>query len=82
MIAKEKEPAALRALQAVLVRGKAMAFHEEDHRKIENLLDRAEHLVDLLYQREDMTATFRENLVELADLHQCGLALTKFDNGL
>lgn len=82
MIAKDKEIAALKALQAVLVRGRAMAFRGEDHRKIENLLDRAEYLVGLLYQPEDATATFRSNLAELTDLHQCGVALTKFDNNI
>jgi hypothetical protein len=79
LIAKDKETAALKALQAVLVRGRAMAFHKEDHSKLENLLDRAEYLVALIYRSEDMTATFRANLVELAELHQCGIALTTFD---
>ncbi len=56
-----------------------MAFHKDDHSKIENLLDRAECLVALIYREEDTTATFRANLVELAALHQCGFALTTFD---
>ena len=79
MIAKDKEVAAFKALQAVLVRGRTMAFHKEDYGKIENLLDRAEYLVGLIYRKEDITTMFRNNLVELAALHECGIALTKFD---
>jgi hypothetical protein len=80
VIAKVKEAAALSALQAVLVRGRAMASQREDYSAIGNLLDRAEYLVTLLYEGEDTTECFRANLVELAELYGCGIALTKFDN--
>ena len=81
MIAKGKEIAAFKALQAVLVQGRTMAYHKENHSRIENLLDRAEYLVALIYDHEDMTATFRENLVDLAKLHDCEIALAKYDTG-
>lgn len=79
MIAKEKEVAAIKALQQVIIRGRAMGYEKADHAKIADLMDRAEYLAALLYDKEDMTATFRENLVELAQRHQCGVALTTFD---
>lgn len=79
MIAKDKEKAAMKALQAVIIRGRTMTYAKADHANIADLMDRAEYLSALLYDKEDMTATFRENLVELARRHQCGIALTTFD---
>jgi hypothetical protein len=79
MIAKEKEVTAIKALQQVIIRGRTMACEKAEHARIADLMDRAEYLVALLYDKEDMTATFRANLVELAELHKCGVALTTFD---
>jgi hypothetical protein len=79
MIAKEKEVAALKALQHVIIRGRTIAYEKADHAKIADLMDRAEYLAALLYDKEDMTKAFRANLLELAERHQCGIALTKFD---
>lgn len=80
MIAKDKEAAAMKALQAVLIRGRTMAYAKDDHAKIADLLDTAEYLAGMFFEQEDMTKTFRENLVTLAERHQCGIALTKFDS--
>lgn len=79
MIAKDKEVAAIKALQSVLIRGRTMAYAKDDHTKTADLLDVAEYLAGMLYEQQDMTETFRENLVMLAERHQCGVALTKFD---
>jgi len=79
MIAEEKKVAAIKALQAVIIRGRTVAYEKADHAKIADLMDRAEYLAALLYDPRDMTVAFRENLVELARLHNCEIALTKFD---
>ena len=79
MISEGKVMAAMKALQSVIIRGRAMAYETADYNKIADLLDRAEYLAGMLYEERDMTATFRENLVELAELHSCGIALTQFD---
>lgn len=79
MIAKDRETAAMKALQAVIIRGRAMAYAKDDHAKIADLLDVAEYLAGMFFEQEDMTKTFRENLVALAERHQCGVALTKVD---
>jgi hypothetical protein len=79
MITEEKKTAAIKALQSVIIRGRAMAYEKADHGKIADLMDRAEYLAGMLYEERDMTATFRENLVELATFHNCGIALTQFD---
>ena len=79
MIAKDKEVAAMKALQAVLIRGRTMGYTKDDHAKIADLLDVAEYLAGMLYEQPDTTEIFRENLVMLAERHQCGVALTKFD---
>ena len=44
MIAKDKEVPAMKALQAVIIRGRAMAYEKADHSKLADLLDRAEYL--------------------------------------
>ena len=79
MIAKNKEIAALKALQEVIIRGRAMAYEKTDHAQIADLLDTAEYLAALIYDKEDMTITFRQNLVELAKKHKCNVALDGFD---
>jgi hypothetical protein len=79
MITKSKEVAAIKALQNVIIRGRTMAYEKADHAKIADLLDVAEYLAALIYDREDMTATFRENLVTLAKKHKCNMALDDFD---
>ena len=70
----------MKALQFVLVRGRAMAYEKEDYKKIASLLDTAEYLVALIYDTEDMTDTFRSNLKDLAERYNCGIALTEFDS--
>ena len=41
--------AAMKALQAVLIRGRTMAYAKDDQAKIADLLDRAEYLAGMLY---------------------------------
>jgi hypothetical protein len=82
MVSAEKQRAALSALQAILVRGRALALEKADHDKIADLLDRSEYLAALLCEERDATSIFREGLVELAAIHGCGIALTKFDKDL
>ena len=60
MIAKDKEVAAMKALQAVLIRGRTMAYAKDDYAKIVDLLDAPEYLAGMLYEQRDMTETFRE----------------------
>lgn len=79
MITKSKEVAAVKALQDVIIRGRTMAYEKADHAKIADLLDTAEYLAALIYDKEDMTTTFRENLVTLAKKHKCNMALDDFD---
>jgi len=54
-------------------------YEKIDHTRIADLLDAAEYLVALIYDKEDMTTAFRENLVELAKKHKCNMALDEFD---
>ena len=79
MIVKEKEIAAIKALQSVIVRGRAMAYEKANHRSIADLLDRAEYLAAMLYNPNDMKDSFLSNLVELASLHGCSIALSVFE---
>ena len=79
MVVKERQMAAIRALQAVIIRARTMALEKEDHGKIADLMDRAEYLMALLHDERDMTTTFRSHLVEAATIHGCGIALTRFD---
>jgi hypothetical protein len=79
MIAKNKDVAAMKALQDVIIRGRTMAYEKADHAKIADLLDTAEYLAALIYDKKDMTTVFRENLVTLAKKHKCNMALDEFD---
>jgi hypothetical protein len=79
MITKDKEFAALKALQDVIIRARTMAYEKADHANIADLLDTAEYLAALIYDKEDMTTTFRQNLVEIAKIHKCNMALDEFD---
>lgn len=79
MIAREKEIAAIKALQSVIIRGRTMAHEGADHRKIADLLDRAEYLAALIYRPADMTDEFREYLAEFASIHGWAHPLTIFD---
>lgn len=56
-----------------------MAYEKVDHGQIADLLDAAEYLAGLIYDKEDMTTVFRENLVALAQKHKCHVALDNFD---
>jgi len=79
MITKNKDIAAVKALQDVIIRGRTMAYEKADYAQIADLLDAAEYLAALIYDKRDMTATFRENLVTLAKKHKCNMALDGFD---
>jgi hypothetical protein len=81
MITKNKEIAAIKALQNVIIRARAMAYEKVDHAEIADLLDTTEYLAVLIYDKEDMTDIFRENLVELAKKHKCNMAVHEFDSG-
>ncbi len=73
MIAKDKEVPAMKALQAVIIRGRAMAYEKADHSKLADLLDRAEYLAALIYGPQDMTETFRANHTIFTNLAQIDL---------
>ncbi|HEX3627412.1 MAG TPA: hypothetical protein VH280_18555 [Verrucomicrobiae bacterium] len=75
MITPNKLANALHALQDVIIRGRSMAYEKVDHGQIADLLDTAEYLAGLIYDKEDMTTAFRENLVTLAKKHKCHVAL-------
>jgi hypothetical protein len=79
MIEKIKEQRAVKALQAIIIRGRSMAYEKLDHKKIADLLDDAEYLAGLICEEEDRTNAFRSYLAETAVKHQCHWALTEFD---
>ena len=79
MITPNKLANALHALQDVIIRGRTMAYEKADHVQIADLLDTAEYLAGLMYDKEDMTTAFRENLVTLAKKHKCQVALDNID---
>lgn len=79
MITPNKLTNALHALQDVIIRGRTMAYEKADHGQIADLLDTAEYLAGLIYEKKDMTTAFRENLVGLAQKHKCHIALNNFD---
>lgn len=79
MIRADKFNSALFALQALIIKTREMAYKQENHAKIADILDYAEELPRLIASEEDQTNLFREILVEIAKKHNSYYALQKFD---
>ena len=79
MIAAEKIPHALDALQALVIRARFMAYQRDDHAVIADLLDSVELLPRLIACEEDRTERFRDVVKEASTRHGCAFALERFD---
>jgi hypothetical protein len=82
MIQPEKYENALRALNAVLVVGRQMAYEKAGHEQLAEVLDVAEELPTLFIQKDDRTDYFRQALQLLAEKYPgigFGLAVERFD---
>ena len=80
MIRPEKYENALRALNAVLVWARQMAYEKASQEQLAEVLDVAEELPTLFIQKEDMTDYFRQALQGLAEKYPgFGLAVERFD---
>lgn len=80
MIRPEKYENAVRALNAVLVWARQMAYEKASHEQLAEVLDVAEELPTLLIQEDDMTDCFRDALQGLAAKYPgFGLAIERFD---
>jgi hypothetical protein len=84
MIPTSKVPAALYAIQSVLVKGRCLAAEGADCHKLFKLLDWAEILPSLItFRDEDTTEEFRQMLVGLGeDFPECSGFLSNFDQGI
>lgn len=80
MIQPEKYENALRALNAVLVAARQMAYEKRSPEHLAEVLDVAEELPTLFLQKDDMTDYFRQALQLLAEKYRgFGLAVERFD---
>lgn len=80
MIRPENHENALRALNAVLVTARLMAYEKASHEQLAEVLDLAEELPTLFIQKDDMTDYFRQALQALAERHPgFGWAVERFD---
>ena len=77
-------PAALFAIQSVLVKARGLAATGADAKTLGKILDWAEMLPSLITLREeDTTEAFREALAGLGeDFPECKGFLSNFDNGI
>jgi hypothetical protein len=83
VIKSEKMNGALYALHIIMVQGRAMAYQNEDSKKIAKLLDWGEIMPELMRSKEDETDRFRLYLQGIVDdFPMCRIALTAFDEGL
>jgi hypothetical protein len=84
MIPASKVPAALYAIQTVLVKGRCLAAEGADHDQLFKLLDWAEVLPSLItFRAEDTTEEFRQLLAAIGeDFPDCPGILTNFDQGI
>lgn len=81
MIRQTRETATLKALQAVVIKARSMAYEGVSHRRIADLLDRTEYLVALIYDERDMTEAFRSYLEEITEAFDCRNALEALKDG-
>ena len=66
MIDPQKTGKAFRAIQGILIAGRAMAHRGDSHDRIAALLDHGEYLPGLVLEPEDRTSTFDEYLASIA----------------
>ena len=69
MIRAEKYTQALTALQQIIIRARFLAYKEEEHSKIAELLDGAEYLPQLILAKEDCTESYAAALKEISEAH-------------
>jgi hypothetical protein len=83
MLDPDKVPAALYAIQSVLVKARCLAAGGADNKTLFRILDWAEILPSLITRRrEDTTEEFRQLLVGLGeDFPECAGFLSNFDSG-
>jgi hypothetical protein len=80
MISAEKASLALKAIHELIIQARFMAYNDQDHRVIAELLDYTELLPCLILEQSDRTKEFREVLAQIADTFPiCGAALQRFD---
>lgn len=80
MIRPEKYENAIRALNALLVGARLMAYERAEHDQLAEVLDVAEELPTLLIQRDDMTDYFRAALQQIVTKYpNLGVAVERFD---
>jgi hypothetical protein len=84
MMPPSKVPAALYAIQSVLVKGRCLAAEGADRHQLFKLLDWAEILPSLItFRAEDTTEEFRQSLAGIGeDFPDCSGILTNFDQGI
>lgn len=80
MIDSAKLDHALRSIQAVIIQARRMAYRGDSHNKIASVLDDADHLFNLLCEKDDNTLKFRDILVAISERYDCIFVLEKFDS--
>jgi hypothetical protein len=82
MIASDKLPNALYALQGVLIYARSLANHPSNAKEAAALLDYAEHLPRLIASEVDETNKFRDVIAEIASRYKCAFVLQRFDEAV
>jgi hypothetical protein len=79
MIKAEKHDPALRALNAVLVWARTLAYEKATHERLAAVLDIAEQMPMLFLEKNDATDYYRSILVDLQASFGFSVALQRFD---
>ena len=81
MVRAGKHKGALRALHAIFVQLRTLAYEHADHERLAEALDDAELLPMLMASDDDQTERFRDTLAALAERDRgFSLALQYFDD--
>jgi len=81
MIKSNKSANGLRALQAIMIEARTLAYEERDFSLIAKLMDGAEYLAALMLETGDRTTEFRDYLRGMVEQYGCGIAWAEFERG-
>jgi hypothetical protein len=80
MIAQDRNTAALKVIQKLIIHTRKMAYEREKHEKIAALLDDIEYLPGLLIDTNDQTTAFRNYISDITKQYKLPGILDIFDS--
>lgn len=80
MIETNRLQSCIKALQAIVIQARLLAYKGDSHQTIAGILDDADYLFNLLQEKDDNTLKFRDILVIISERYDCAFVLERFDD--